>query len=283
MRRAGFTLLEVMVAIGILAIIVGLIYGSISMTADSKEEVETGNDVYQQARWALDKMDQDLTSAFVSKNQQTHSLFYALHRKNSDGLPLDEVHFTSFNHVKYNPNARESDQAEISYFVMENPDNGVMTLYRREDAKMDANNLEGGDFYDLVENVVSLSLRYWDGEQWVDEWDTRNMTQQAESTPTGDATPPSESEVQNQTDTMINTLPLAVEVGLLVAAPREMQLAFNTKIRLVLSTIDLSAMDEDQSGQGSQQSGGETGGGTTGGGATGGGKTSGGLSKGSMP
>jgi hypothetical protein len=248
-----------MMAVAILSIIVGLIYGSIAMTADSKTEVEDGNDIYQQARWALDKLDSDLQSGFISKNLNTHSIFYAMTRNGPEGLRQDVLHFTSFSHVKYNPTARESDQSEISYFVVENPETGLMTLYRREDPTPDEDNLDGGEFYDLVDSVLVFELHYYDGEQWVDEWDSRDLAAMEEAQ--GQA----ETEVEEQEETMVNTLPMAVDVLLVVAGPRESQVAFHTKIRVVLSTINLSALESDDDEGGGATPGGQPG---AGGGST---------------
>jgi len=255
---AGFTLLEVMIAMLIISIIVGLIYGAFSGTADSKEEVEAGNDIYQQARWALDKMETDLSSSFVSKNKNSHSIFYSVTHQGANGLAADEMTFTTFDHVKYNQQARESDQAEVSYFIMENPETGVMTLYRREDPTRDDDPLPGGEFDELVDNVQAFDLRFYDGTEWVEEWDTRDYSQD---------TTTAETEVEDQEEGMVNTLPIAVEVRLLVAGPRDSQIAFMTKIRIVLSTIDLNIFDSEggtegtssDSGSGKSDSGGTTG------------------------
>jgi type II secretion system protein J len=238
--RAGFTLLEVMVAIAILGTIVGLIYGSFASTAASKQKIEEGNEIYHEARWAMNKMEDDLASAFVSRSKNTVSIFLGPSGTGRGEYPIDEMHFTSFNHVKYEPTARESDQAEISYFVSDNPDTGFPTLYRREDATPDADNTSGGEYYELCDKVLGFDLAYYDGTEWQEEWDSRDWAELDES----------ESTIENQSDDMINTLPMAVEVRLLVEGPLDpngvpTQIAFHSKIRLVLSTIDMSLMNED--------------------------------------
>jgi hypothetical protein len=111
-----------------------------------------------------------------------------------------------------------------------------MTLYRREDPTLDDDPLTGGEFDELVDNVQAFDLRFYDGTEWVEEWDTRDYTQDAAT---------ADTEVESQDEGMVNTLPLAVEVRLLVAGPRETQIAFMTKIRIVLSTIDLSIFDSE--------------------------------------
>jgi hypothetical protein len=64
---------------------------------------------------------------------------------------------------------------------------------------------------------------------------------------------------------MVNTLPMAVDVLLVVAGPRESQVAFHTKIRVVLSTINLSALESDDDEGGGATPGGQPG---AGGGST---------------
>ncbi|MDP8222169.1 MAG: type II secretion system protein GspJ [Candidatus Lernaella stagnicola] len=254
-RRAGFTLLEVLIAIAILGMIVGLIYGSFAATVDSKEKIETGNEIYHEARWAMSKLEDDLGAAFVSKNRNSKSVFLGLTSDGPGGMPMDELHFASFNHVKFNPQARESDQAEVSYFVAENPETGTLTLYRREDATPDEDNTAGGEFYELCEHVLAFDLAYYDGFEWIEEWDSRRFDDSAE----GD-----EQQIDNQSDEMVNTLPMAVEVRLLVDGPLDpngnpTQVPFHTKIRLVLSTLDLSLIDageDEEGGSGAKETGG---------------------------
>ncbi len=242
-RRAGFTLLEVMIAIGIIGMIVSLIYGSFARTAESKELIEKGNDIYHEMRWALDKMEADLSTAYLTTNENSYTIFYGVNR-DSAGRPVDELHFTSFNHLKFNPEARESDQCEISYFVMENPENGVLTLYRREDATPDEDNTDGGEFYDLAEGIIMFNLRYFDGVDWLDEWDSRDYSSDEVV----------DTEVE-QNEEMVNAMPMAVEVTIIMKGPRETapgvqpeedlanQIAFHTKIRVVLSSIDLTVIE----------------------------------------
>lgn len=234
-RRAGFTLLEVLIAIAIIGMIVSLVYGAFAGTAESKEEIEDGNDIYHQARWALDKMEADLSTAYLSNHPNSYTLFYGVNLFGSDDWPLDEIHFHSFNHVKYNPAARESDQCEVSYYVMENPDTGQMTLYRREDPTPDDENMAGGEIYELADSVLAFNLRYFDGFEWADEWDSRDFSEEEVT----------ETQVE-QYDEMINTLPMAVEATIILAGPRETEIAFHTKIRVVLSSIDLSMIDEEE-------------------------------------
>lgn len=270
-RHAGFTLFEVMVAIAILGMIVGLIYGSFATTARSKEEIETRNDIYHEARWALDKLENDLASAYVTTNPNSQAVFFSLNNTGASGTPRDYLHFSTFSHVKFNPQSRESDQANVKYFVTENPETGVPTLYRWEDASMtpqdDISNIDPstwtgeGQVFELAEGVLAFDLRFWDGYDWAEEWDSRELTAEDEATET----------IESFSEEMTNTLPMAVDVALVMAGPDGDELLFHTKMRLVLSTIDMSDMDEGEGEEGAEDTGDETtGSSTTGGTDTGG-------------
>ncbi len=240
-RRAGFTLLEVLIAIAIVAMIVGLIWGSVAGTAESKDYIETGNEVYHEGHWALDKMEADLTTAFLDPRTNSNTRFLALNHDGVDNMPMDELHFTSFNHVKYNPSAQESDQCEVSYFIAENPDTGDQTLYRREAIKLDIDpNNTTGEVYELAAGVVAFNLRYYDGTEWLEEWDSlkysEDQTQQQDQQQLG------QPQVQ-QSDEMVDALPVAAEITLILNGPRDTQIAFHTKVRILLSSIDLSTQD----------------------------------------
>jgi len=249
-RHAGFTLFEVMVAIAILGMVVGLIYGSFATTARSKEEIEIGNDIYHEARWALDKLEPDLASAYGTSNPNSQAVFLSLNHTGASGAPQDYLHFSTFSHVKFNPLSRESDQANIKYFVMTNPETGVPTLYRWEDASMtpqddisgtDPSSWNGeGQVFELAEGVLAFDLRFWDGYDWTEEWDSRELTAEDEVSET----------IESYDEEMTNTLPMAVDVALVMAGPDGEELLFHTKMRLLLSTIDMNAMDEeDESGE----------------------------------
>jgi general secretion pathway protein J len=276
-RRKGFTLLEVMVAVFVTAMVLTIVYNAFGRTIESKEYVEKGNEAYHKIRWAMDKITLDLASAYVLRDKNSNSIFYGVsHMVGS--MPMDEIHFTSFSHIRSNPEDQESHQAEISYKVAWIPDDESFQLWRREDATVDFEPQSGGEEYLLLDGVMAFNLRFYDGVEWREDWDSRPIELLAEAQE--EAGGEEEGTEVQQTDEMVQAVPVAVEVSLAVMGADGSPIVFVSKVRLELSTIDLSAEDtEDTEGEGeteeserfddstSRGGGGNSGSGNNGGGA----------------
>ena len=110
-RRAlrAFTLLEVMVAVAIIALVGVLIYGAFQGMNVSRRNMVTVGDRYQQGRQALERMSREISEAFLSKHvplpplQPTSKTAFT----GNDG----RVDFTAFAHLRLSRDSHESDQA----------------------------------------------------------------------------------------------------------------------------------------------------------------------------
>ncbi|MCB1154326.1 prepilin-type N-terminal cleavage/methylation domain-containing protein [bacterium] len=236
-RRAGFTLLEVLVAVAVTASILSIVYATFTRTIESKEYVEEGNDAYHKARWAMDKIALDLSAAYVSPREQSHTIFYGISNQ-VNGLPMDELHMTTLAHVRLNPTAAESDQSEVSYKVAYLPDEERFQLWRREDAIIDEDNMLGGEEYILIDDLTAFNVRFYDGNVWRNDWDSRGFENQFNA----DGTQVETDVVQSES--MINAVPVAAEVTIAVMGPDLRPIVFSSKVKLEMSTIDLSSEDD---------------------------------------
>ena len=63
----GFTLLEIIIAIAILAIVFSSLYAAYSSTLETTEQVESERDIEQAARLGLMRMADDLASVYVQE------------------------------------------------------------------------------------------------------------------------------------------------------------------------------------------------------------------------
>jgi general secretion pathway protein J len=184
-RRAdrGFTLLEVMVSIAILAMVSVLIYGAFDGLSRGKKSLGRVNDRYHQGRAAISRMAMELSSAYLSTHQPlTEQQWRRLTIFNgATGSPADRIDFTSFSHRRLVRDSHESDQNEISYFGSPDPNvSGKIDLARRESPIIDMEPKRGGEVNVLVEDIDSFDVKYLDATtgMWTETWDTTQATGQ---------------------------------------------------------------------------------------------------------
>jgi general secretion pathway protein J len=179
----GLTLLEVMVAVAILAMLAVLTYGAFDGLSRGKKNLGRLNDRYHQGRGALARMTVELSSAFLSMHQPTteQQIRRLTIFAGSNGSPADRLDFTSFSHRRLVRDSHESDQNELSYFGSPDPNvSGKTDLARRESPLIDLEPKRGGEVNVLVEDIDLFDVKYLDATTglWTDTWDSSQATGQ---------------------------------------------------------------------------------------------------------
>lgn len=166
---AGFTLMEGLVASGLLAIIGALMATSLSSAIDAKEIVETTSGRYHLVRQAMSRMVDEISMAFLSAHNQTLELRVKTGFKGE----RDELNFTAFGNVPMREDAKEGDTREIGYYLGRDERTGAESLLRRVDTRLDEEFDEGGRVQTLLPDVIEMELEYFDPttEEWLDKWD----------------------------------------------------------------------------------------------------------------
>ena len=184
----GMTLLEILVSIGIMAMISLMIFGAFDSLSRGRKGESLRADRARQGRDAIDRITRELSSAYLSlhinPNQSLITRTTAFIATNSSGL--DRVDFTTFAHRRIEREAKESDQAEIGYFTVKSTEaDDKLDLVRREQAPPDLDPKRGGIVNVLCEDVESFDLKYLDSltGQWVESWDTTQITGQPNRLP----------------------------------------------------------------------------------------------------
>jgi len=175
-RQNGFTLLEVMIALGILAAMALAMFVATQQTLNSKQSTEDRDDANHSIVQALNRMSDDLDMAVIVKSKD-------LLGPNFDGEYAFEgteerLDFVSFSHQRFIADSKESDIAEISYYLAPMPDDpGKLMLMRREATKVDKNLQEGGTAYTLLDGVESLRFEYLDQKsgEFKKTWDSKSI------------------------------------------------------------------------------------------------------------
>jgi len=181
-RARGFTLVEVLIAVGITAAMAVMTIGSLREVDRAAEVVRLQNERYGAARLALARVAREVSMAFLSDNWDANRF--------RDPVTLfvgreDELLFTTLAHVRLYRDAKESDQAVVEYRLDADPDHPAeRALFRREKAHLDDEPDRGGRRDLVADRVRALRIQYWDPrrKEWVREWTTRS-TEHAKELP----------------------------------------------------------------------------------------------------
>jgi general secretion pathway protein J len=182
MSRRGFTLLEVMIAVAVLAMIGAVTYKAFDGAYDLKSRVEKAEERDQTMRGALERIAREVSMTFLSEQYDTKRFrerptFFKLR----DGRGDADLMITSFAHERLSIDAKESDQAIFEY-KLERDDDGNQSLFRRVKPIIDEEPERGGEKAILAENVIKFSVEAWEPKDraWREEWDSNSPTRQGQ-------------------------------------------------------------------------------------------------------
>lgn len=209
-NESGFTLIEIMVATTIALMIVGSVYAAFRTSLKVYQRDEVKMIMLQRCRVALDRIAQDLSNMFYAENDQELIMITQDYADSETSLDLDMISFVTVvepNLKDYTPseestsstsvtseseeeNQLPSDLVRVVYFIVQNPDDqNSKSLVRIETNELDPEELNNmlsemqssatlsDDLQEqlresiLVDYVTALNIRYYDGTDWVDEWD----------------------------------------------------------------------------------------------------------------
>jgi general secretion pathway protein J len=175
--QSGFTLIEVMLALAILAFITTIMWGSFSQTATDKRAVEAAQDRLHTVRVALTRMSREIEMAFLSDNENTALLERRAFFVGSSHGDVDELSFSTFAHQRLRGGLAEGDTAVVSYFGERDPDDRrILNLMHRETRRLQAEDPKtiAGEAYVLCPDVARVKFAYYDHKkkEWVSDWTT---------------------------------------------------------------------------------------------------------------
>ena len=174
---AGFTLLEILIAIAILALVVSTLYGAYSGTIETTEKVESLRDIDQTARLALMQMADDFKSLYYreAEGDAEDSPFRFSGGMAAEGGEGTVVEFASTSHLGFDlvyPSLRIN---RIRYVLEQQSDNEkYYRLVRKELPFADLPGEREETSVELADYVESFTLTYLneDGQSF-SQWDTK--------------------------------------------------------------------------------------------------------------
>jgi general secretion pathway protein J len=187
-RPSGFTLVEVLISIAILAAITTLLFGAFSALKRSKDGLSRLQDRQREGRLAMARITRELQTAYLSAHAPLNQALLVQKTifKGDRGTPADRLDFTAFANRRLDRDSHVSDQCELSYFGSPNPDgSGQVDLVRRIDTEIDLEPTKGGKIDVLATDIDLFDLQYLDAQsgQWQESWDTSQSTGQPDRLP----------------------------------------------------------------------------------------------------
>ena len=144
--QRGVTLIEIMIAVAITAVMGVMVMGAFQRIYAAKELTEAQDERFSSAQVALSRISRELSQAFLSDHydrkrfREPSTIF-----RGKDGGERDDLLFATMSHARLVRDAKESDQAVVEYTVEPDPDrSGENVLFRREKARIDDDPERGG-------------------------------------------------------------------------------------------------------------------------------------------
>ncbi len=172
--RAGFSLLEVLISVAILAMITVLSWQSSAGILRGQDAVSDRDQMVQSARVAFEKIFLDVTQAFLVGPD-----YYGVKKTSTPAFigQSEALHLASLSARRYLPTARGSDQAEVGYYLEADDEIGPYRLMRREATRVDDKPEEGGEAYPIAQGVKQIAFEYYDPlkKEWLRDWDSSKV------------------------------------------------------------------------------------------------------------
>lgn len=181
-RRAaqrGLTLIEIMISIAILSFMMVMTWTTTSSSLDTKNRSEIDQERNHELRVAMNVMVHDISSAYLSLNEDTNQDNRRTVFIGKSQSPVDELRFSSLGHRVLWADANESEQALISYSVKSDRDDpSKSNLIRRESRRLSNEPWENepAEADILLRDVERVQFEYfdWRDNEWRDSWNTIN-------------------------------------------------------------------------------------------------------------
>lgn len=180
----GFTLIEIMLALAILATIIALTWSTVSSSFRFRAASLDKFERYRAVQQAMDRMSRELSMAFITNigRYPTNDQGEVTYQTDFIGRE-DELTFTSLAHVRTRADEPAGEQVEISYRIESRRDeDGELRehLVRRAQAPIDDDPEEGGTLFVMLPDVERVRFEYWDGtreiagDAWTRRWEAIN-------------------------------------------------------------------------------------------------------------
>ncbi len=175
--ESGMTLLEIMISMAIMMTMLGIGWSTFGNSVGLKRSSEKIDERYHEIRIGIARMVDDLSSAYISSNEDQQldnrrTLFIG-----KEASDVDELRFSTMSHRVLWADANESEQTMVYYFAeKDKEDSGKTNLLRRESRRLSNEQWENepGEIDVLIRNIEDVHFEYWNWQEneWRNNWDS---------------------------------------------------------------------------------------------------------------
>lgn len=166
-RLHGFSLIEIMVATFLMAMLGLLMMNSLRSSVNAKESIEGIATRYHLARLAMSRMSKEISMAYLSRNIDPIDPVFVTQfvgTKNS-------LYFSAFGNVVTQKDAVQSEQQVLGFFLQDDK-NGGTSLMRSHHPNLNLDVTKDGRAEVLCSKVTKLEFQYYDDkfQRWDSQW-----------------------------------------------------------------------------------------------------------------
>jgi len=167
-RRGGFTLLEILLALSVLSVLLLLLLAAFTGAARVRETLSSRSRGFRQVRLVLDRVATDLMGAFAPSAREESAL--SLREDQLSGMPAATLTFTAFQLPDGDGGHPPAEIVKIRYFPRIGADGVTLDLHREQsDLPFVVNKIASREST-VAEGLRGFRIELYDGTTWVKEW-----------------------------------------------------------------------------------------------------------------
>ena len=167
-RRGGFTLLEILLALSVLSVLLLLLGSAFTGAARVRGTLSSRAREFRQIRLVLDRVGTDLMGAFAASAREESAL--SLREDQLSGMPAATLTFTAFQLPDGDRSHPPAEIVKIRYFPRIGADGVTLELHREQsDLPFIENKIPSRESA-VAEGLRGFRIELYDGTTWVKEW-----------------------------------------------------------------------------------------------------------------
>jgi prepilin-type N-terminal cleavage/methylation domain-containing protein len=170
----GFTLIELMLAIGILSLILAMLASSFSAVAHSKVHAEGRLMVDREGRALLWQLSDEVRNAVQTPYARSNVALFGNGHMGA-GAPIDTITLSTFSGGHRRAVTGMMPETIVTYNLVPNPQVPSWYMLERSQQSGLLTTSVAQQSTVLADNVLSMHIRYYDGQKWGESWDSSSL------------------------------------------------------------------------------------------------------------